>query len=308
MTLTQRAQKLVGGLRNVQVVFINHQDPDVAYNAGYLQKMNPNLYVLCSEDTWRLIRFFGLKKDRYKAVEHFTDMKVSLQTGHVLSFIPSPFCHFRGAVMMYDHETRILFTGDLFGGLSYKPDLYADESYWEGLKAFHQIYMPTQDAIRLAVKNIRALDPAPLIIAPQHGSIIAGDFVKAYLDKIETLPVGLNLLLESQNKENFIAAMNEMLLELSAVLGAPRVSQSMRVFMNDGSFPNVLHATAQGVADIKIDPDTAIDIFVSQILAQNRDQASVAEVAIVKVLLGRNITVPESLIRAGQEAPEFFEA
>jgi flavorubredoxin len=38
--------------------------------------------------------------------------------------------------MIYDHETRILYTGDLFGGLSYKSDLYADESSWDGMKTF----------------------------------------------------------------------------------------------------------------------------------------------------------------------------
>ena len=120
--------------------------------------------------------------------------------------------------MMYDHETRILYTGDLFGGLSYQPDLYAGENYWEGMKAFHQIYMPTQEAISLAIKNIRALDPQPLVIAPQHGSLITGEWIEHYLKKLGMLPVGLNLLIESQNKENYIAAMNEMLLELSGLI------------------------------------------------------------------------------------------
>ena len=39
-------------------------------------------------------------------------------TGHRLIPVPTPYCHFRGAVMLYDPETRVLFSGDLLGGIT----------------------------------------------------------------------------------------------------------------------------------------------------------------------------------------------
>jgi len=123
MTLTKKVGQVLGNLRNVNLVFANHQDPDVAANAGYLQKLNPNISVVCSEDTWRLIRFYDLDPKRYYATERFKKNTLNLATGHTLRFVPSPFCHFRGATMLYDPETRILSTGDLFGARSYLPDL-----------------------------------------------------------------------------------------------------------------------------------------------------------------------------------------
>lgn len=305
--MSQKVGKIIENLRKVNLVFLNHQDPDVCYNSGYLQKMNPNLLVLCSEDTWRLVRFYGLSSKNYRPVEKFKNLTVSLATGHVLSFIPTPFCHFRGATMIYDHETRILYTGDLFGGLSYKSDLYADESSWDGMKTFHQIYMPVQEGLKLAVKNIRALDPKPVMLAPQHGSIITGKWVDYYLDKIESLPVGLNLLLDSQQKDNYLVGMNELLAELSPFVDEMSLRNAMRVFAADGTFPNIIKADGLKVLDIKIDLETAVSKFVQALTQNLPDHRDMIEMVCIKVLLGRNIPLPEMFSGEVTESPEFFD-
>ncbi len=124
---------ITGGLDKIGVMFINHQDPDVALNSSIIQNLNPRDLIIASEDTWRLIRFYGLKSSRFKAVESFKLGIVRLAYGHRVKFIPTPFCHFRGAVMLYDLTSQILFSGDLFGGLSYSQELYASEDSWEGI-------------------------------------------------------------------------------------------------------------------------------------------------------------------------------
>lgn len=109
-------------------------------NTIFFQRHHPGLQVITSEDTWRLIRFYGLRVDRFIPVEKFKTGRIKLPTGHQLRFIPTPYAHFRGACALYDIEHSILYSGDLFGGLSETPDLYADKAYWEGVKIFHQIY------------------------------------------------------------------------------------------------------------------------------------------------------------------------
>lgn len=190
-----KVARVIGDMTRLSAVFINHQDPDVGSSAPrILGRHSPEALVICSQDTWRLIVHGGLPEDRFVATERYKTMK--LATGHVLQPVPTPFCHFRGAVMLYDPASRVLFSGDLFGGLTEpgQADIWASETDWKGVRAFHQLYMPTNVALRRAVSAIRALDPPVSIIAPQHGRVIQGDLVEMFVRRLEELPVGLDIL------------------------------------------------------------------------------------------------------------------
>jgi hypothetical protein len=115
--------------------------------------------------------------------------------------------------MLYDPANRVLFTGDLFGGLTAKgaEGIWADESDWVGMRAFHQIYMPTNKALRVAVNAIRAIKGGVDIIAPQHGRIIRGDLVPMFIDRIEKLQVGLDILSDRQATPEELRAWNTVL-------------------------------------------------------------------------------------------------
>lgn len=196
-----KVSALIGGLDKVSAVFVNHQDPDVGASASIISaRYAPRASILCSEDTWRLIVHSNLPRERFLATEKFAK-GIKLPTGHRLLPVPSPFCHFRGAVMLYDPETRVLFTGDLFGGVTSGNDLrmYADESDWAGIRAFHQLYMPANAALARTVAAIRALEPKVEILAPQHGRVIRGDLVPLFLDRMARLPVGLDIIDEASD-------------------------------------------------------------------------------------------------------------
>src|SRR5690606_6938223 len=105
-----------------------------------------------------------------------------------------------GAVMLYDREHRVLYSGDLLGGLTNAGDtgLWATDDDWQGIRAFHQLYMPTNPALARAVEAIRRLDPPVEMIAPQHGRVVAGTLVADFLGRLERLPVGLDILDDDQ--------------------------------------------------------------------------------------------------------------
>lgn len=201
---------VIGNVSRLSAIFINHQDPDVGSSAPMLTARHaPRASVLCSEDTWRLIVHTGLSRDRFVATDRYAN-GIKLPTLHTIIPVPSPFCHFRGAVMMYDPQTRVLFSGDLFGGLTPEgvEGIEADLSDWAGMRAFHQLYMPATAALARAVKAIRKLDPPVEVIAPQHGRIIRGPLIAEYLDRIEKLPVGLDIL---DDDEDSLLAWNHVL-------------------------------------------------------------------------------------------------
>ncbi|MFE8595886.1 oxygen-binding di-iron domain-containing protein [Archangium violaceum] len=205
--VSTKVTSLIGGLDRLSAVFINHQDPDVGSSASIISaRYAPKAGILCSEDTWRLIVHQNLPRGRFIATEKFSH-GLNVPTGHRLMPVPSPFCHFRGAVMLYDPETRVLFTGDLFGGVTdvNAQGLWADESDWNGIRAFHQIYMPVNLALQRVVAVIRKLEPAVEIIAPQHGRLIRGPLIQTFLDRMEKLPVGLDIMDEAQDRSHLQA-------------------------------------------------------------------------------------------------------
>ncbi len=242
-------------IADVDMVFINHQDPDVSANATAFQKVNPSVRIICSEDTWRLIHLTGLDARRFSAVERFSDATMRLATGHEVTFVPTPYCHFRGAVMYYDRSSRVLFTGDLCGGLTDSEHLVSRGRQWAGIDAFHQIYMPGNLAVRRAIARIRALDPPPRFLAPQHGTVIAEDHLDDVLTHLESLPMGLDIEHHAQAVEDYRRVLDEVIGVLRGMLGHEVVRERLKQFEGDGSFPDlVVFDDRQRVRDIKIEP------------------------------------------------------
>ena len=308
-TLAKVLSSKIGGLKNINVMFLNHQDPDAAYNAGHLQELNPDCFVLCSEDSWRLVKSYGLNPEKYKAIEQFKDLTVEMSTGHRLRFVPSPFCHFRGAVMLYDEETGVLFTGDFLGGLSNGPDLYATEDSWDGISVFHQIYMPCQKAIRNAVNSIRSLDHLPEILAPQHGSIVSGALINDFLGRVDYLEVGIDFFLKEHSKESYIEAMNELLSEFGKIAGPAIKSEVLNAILSDSSFPNVISLGANGIHDIKVDPNFAVGVLLRELHSKTPPEIwKTAEISVLNVLTRRNITIPDCMLQKASDQMVFILA
>jgi hypothetical protein len=202
-----------------------------------------------------------------------------LATGHVLSFVPTPYCHFRGAVMVYDHATRVLFSGDLFGGLSRQPVLVAGDAHWPDVEIFHQLYMPSRKALRLAMDRIRQLEPAPQLIAPQHGAILDGPRVEAAVKRLGELDVGVDLATRRGDKPRVLGALGELIAELESRMGGTELGRRLRRFSSDGSFPNLFTFSGElGIVDIKIEPRAAARALVRDLVAAT-EPAAQAELA-----------------------------
>lgn len=223
--VTSKVTSIVGRMGALQGLFINHQDPDVGSSASQIcGRYAPRAEIFCSEATWRLIVHSNLPRDRFVDTD-VSPRGLDVPTGHRWIPVPSPFCHFRGAVMLYDPQTRVLFSGDLLGGLT-EPgaqSLWADPGDWSGIRAFHQVYMPTNRALAAAVRAIRKLDPPVEVIAPQHGRLLRGPLLQRFLDQLEKLPVGLDVIDELGDEPDALAAwssaLNRVLHTARVVLG-----------------------------------------------------------------------------------------
>jgi glyoxylase-like metal-dependent hydrolase (beta-lactamase superfamily II) len=257
-------KELVGGVENIHLVFLSHQDPDLTSNVNVFLTGSPRAKIVCSIDTWRLIRMYGIDDDRYYAVENFKSKLLSIgKTGHRVQFVPARFCHFRGAIMFYDIGTRILFSGDVLGGLNTRKGggIWATEDSWRGISIFHQLYMPSNGALSETVQRIGLLNPIPDIIAPQHGDVVKGGLVVEFLTRLMDLDVGYDLIRkEEPQKDLLLAAVNSF---LDFVAGKyPEVhGRLLDELKKTGTFTTIFVVTARSVVDVKVSAAEAVVAF-----------------------------------------------
>lgn len=232
--ISKKIARLIGNLTNIQLYSLNNPDPDVCMNATFIRTANSKAICLTTEENWRMISHYEIHPKSVKLLHSFKNGRMKLVTGHLIQFIEAPFCHARGAFMTYDHQTRILFTGDLFSGISHSSRLdrlYADEAEWAGIREFHQIYMPSNSALRHAVEQIRKLDPQPLMIAPQHGHLLRGEVMERFLERIMNLDVGMDLLaldVSPAEMNHYLRACNELITSALSQIPVDRIDEKIR--------------------------------------------------------------------------------
>ncbi len=265
--ISRKVEAVIDSLDRVDYVFLTHHDPDVAGNAATIHQQSRTSQIICSEDTFRHARFYGLDPKRFMAVESFPGGMCTLPTGHTLAFVPTPFCHNRGAVMLFDPTSRVLFSGDLFGGAR-APQLVASELSWPGIEMFHQIYMPSQRALGLAAGRVQRLSPSSQLIAPQHGGLIMGNDVGRFVDRIGRLEVGLDLPENPANVARYLAAANEIAAAFEAIAGIDGARELKAGFAGDGSFSRLFTLDARrAITSFKVSPRLALEAFSNDAVA-----------------------------------------
>ncbi len=263
------AKELFGGINNLDLIFISHQDPDLTSVLPSLLAIAPKAKIISSIDTWRLVKMYGdLNEGRFIAIENFkSDILTIKSSGHRIRFVPATYCHFRGAMMLYDYENRILFTGDFMGGVDTRKGegIFANESSWEGIKMFHEIYMPVSMAVKETIDRISTLNPFPEVIAPQHGDVIKDDLAIDFLTRLYDLEVGFDLMRKVEpEKELTIVALNSF-LEQTRKLYAEFATELFNSISSAGNFTSPFIVKGDSLVDLKLPSLDAIHTIWSKI-------------------------------------------
>jgi diguanylate cyclase (GGDEF)-like protein len=180
-------------LKDIKYVIMHHQDPDIVGCYSTLERMMPEAkrYIVTHWRTEMLLKHYMWKTPFYLVNEHNWKLKAG---NRELEFVFTPYAHFAGAFCTYDKKSGILFSSDLFGGLTEKFQLFAEDadSYFEAAKPFHKHYIPSREILHHALNQIEKKHP--FMIAPQHGSIIKKDLIEPLIEKLKSLECGLYLL------------------------------------------------------------------------------------------------------------------
>ncbi|SFV57379.1 beta-lactamase domain protein [hydrothermal vent metagenome] len=174
-------------------IFANHQDPDVTSAMADWLKLNPNIEIIASPSTNTLIEHYLPDGETYNYFNTERSPTLTLDSGAVLEFIPSPFMHFAGAVSVYDRHTKTLFSGDIWAAISLEWKLILEDDFdehIENMDFFHQGYIGSNKAARNFLINFK--DKEVKHIMPQHGSIILEENVNKAFSYLKNLKCGMD--------------------------------------------------------------------------------------------------------------------
>lgn len=176
---------MIGDPKKIKYFICHHQDPDLCASLPLWEKAIGPRKILGHTKCNILIYHYGVKSELVNV--DLTNWELKLPD-RILKFIFMPYMHSPGEIMTYDTKTKILFSGDIFGGLSLDWALYANEDYIEAMDAFMENYMPSSEIVNVNLKKLDNLDIE--MICPQHGSIIPKEKVKEYIENFKNLECG----------------------------------------------------------------------------------------------------------------------
>lgn len=166
-----------------------HFDPDLCGNLPHLEAIIPNreLKIISHKDNNVFINYYSSATPKL-CIEDIGYV-YTFKSGRRLEFYRTPYAHAAGSFITFDCESRTLFTSDIFGSYDVNWSLYSNirkECYTckpeinckltdakcpvHGILDFHRRHMNCAKSLNYALDKIEKLDP--LLVAPQHGSLI----------------------------------------------------------------------------------------------------------------------------------------
>ena len=201
---------------HIRYFVCHHQDPDITGALPLIDQMvgRDDAVLVTHWRTQMLVKHYGLWLPFWLVDTH--DWQLPL-ADRCLEFVFTPYAHFPGAICTFDPVSRVLFSSDLFGGLTPEFSLVAqDERYFEAMRPFHEHYMPSREILGYA---LRAIECHPVrLIAPQHGSIIPERLVRFMIDKLKTLDCGLYLIARGDTDIQRLSHLNQILRDITQTM------------------------------------------------------------------------------------------
>ena len=179
---------------NIKFIFFSHQDPDVSGSIAQWAISTTAKFIMSG--LWvRFMSHYGFTE--MSRIMSLPDHGAKLKFGdEALKFIPAHFLHSPGNFSLYDTKSKIVFSGDIGAAIVNSPEGYKKvssfEEHKEHLLGFHKRYMGSNKLCRAWVAKIKALDVS--MIAPQHGLIFENESAPLFLEWLNELECGSDLL------------------------------------------------------------------------------------------------------------------
>ena len=187
------ATKVVSLVKPEQIstLVVQHQDPDLCGALPVFEDLigAKGARLATHSISTYLITYYGIQSDIYEVDKN--GFQLSLASGRRLRFVALPHLHAPGTIATYDERTRVLFSGDLFGGFAEQWSVYAAPQTKAGVRDFHKAVMPSRELLRRGLARLKRFEID--LIAPQHGSVITKEEISSYFEMLWDLHCGWDL-------------------------------------------------------------------------------------------------------------------
>lgn len=274
-------------LSNLKAIVCSHQDPDLCSAIPLFEEAGFKGDICCHERTALLIQYYGVKSPFYIVNHHF--YSYTLGKNASIGFIFAPYLHFPGSIMSYLPDQQVLISGDLFGSITADWHLYADENYLDGMKAFHEVYMPSHEILASAMQSLESYPIS--LICPQHGSIIKEN-IELSISTLKAMPCGLFLQPRLQTLPvdgGVRSLLDQVVLRLITIHGEQEVKKT---FENS---PFSLAIKKRQIAKTTIAEDQMWESFFS-FIEERRGVSYLSSISSLVELLGKQygLTIPSA--------------
>ncbi|KJR42202.1 diguanylate cyclase [Candidatus Magnetoovum chiemensis] len=249
LTFSETLRKIeeITPFKNIRYFICHHQDPDITGALNIIDQIvsRDDAVVITHWRAEALLKHYGLKMRFWRIEDHNWELELDSAK---LQFVYTPYLHFPGAFTTFDKVSGILFSSDIFGGFSENWTLFAkDESIFEGIRLFHEHYMPSREIL---VSSLQKIEKLPIkTIAPQHGSIIPQYLVTFIINRLKSLECGLYLLSENETNIHRLSRMNRVLRD---------IMETMIIYRDFHDIANAIREIARRVLPVK-----SVDFYAS---------------------------------------------
>jgi flavorubredoxin len=163
--------------KTVDYLVVNHMEPDHSGAMKVLHEIFPEMQIIGNKKTVDFIKgFYDIDESQVKVVEDGDTLELGK---HTLQFFLTPMVHWPETMMTYEKGSKVLFSGDAFGGFgTLNGGIFDDEvdlNYFENeiLRYFSNIVGKYSAMVQKALGRLKSLDVGT--IASTHGPIFRKD-------------------------------------------------------------------------------------------------------------------------------------
>lgn len=183
----QKLDEVLEG-RKIDMLVVNHMEPDHAGSIGLLKQLYPEMTIVGNAKTFGMLKGYYPKMDYSCVLEVKEGESVSLGK-RKLTFYMAPMVHWPEVMVAYEDTDKILFSADAFGTFGTLDGGIIDESmntdkYWDEMRRYYACIVgkfgkATQTAIqKLGGLEIKLICATHGPILKQHISKVVGLFDK----------------------------------------------------------------------------------------------------------------------------------
>ncbi len=176
----QKIEEVLEG-RKIDMLVVNHMEPDHAGSIGLLKQLYPEMTIVGNAKT------FGMMKGYYPQMDYSHTLEVkegeSVSLGkRKLTFYMAPMVHWPEVMVAYEDTDKILFSADAFGTFGTLDGGVIDETmntdkYWDEMRRYYAcIVGKFGKATQAAIQKLGGLEIK--LICATHGPILKRHIAK----------------------------------------------------------------------------------------------------------------------------------